>query len=193
MSRRGVAALAAVVVALGAALVVGLRPDPPPAPPGPDLVALRAAAALAPCPRGLGPELPDLVLPCLGGGPDVALRSAPPGLPTLVNVWGSWCPPCTDEVPDLAAFATAYAGRVGVVGVDSQDTPEGALRFADFAGMRYPSVMDDDGVLLRATRPGPPATLFLDAGGRVVFTKHGRFRDRAEIERLVAEHLGVRR
>ena len=41
-----------------------------------DLAPLRAAAALAPCPTGVG-RLPHLVLPCLGGGPDVTLDSPP--------------------------------------------------------------------------------------------------------------------
>ena len=35
------------------------------------VAALRAAAALPPCPSGLGPDLPELTLPCLSGGPDV--------------------------------------------------------------------------------------------------------------------------
>ena len=61
------------------------------------------------------------MLPCLGGGPDVDLRSAAPGRPTLVNVWATWCPPCVEEVPDLVAFADAADGRVGLVGVLTQD------------------------------------------------------------------------
>jgi hypothetical protein len=46
--------------------------------------------------------------------------------------------------------------------------------------------------VLRAFPPGPPVTLFLDAEGRVVHRRSGAFTDLAEIEGLVAEHLGVR-
>jgi thiol-disulfide isomerase/thioredoxin len=175
---------------VGAVLV---REDPAPAASsGPDLAALRTAAALEPCPAGLGPALPDVVLPCLGGGPDVELRAQAPGRPTLVNVWASWCAPCAEEAPELVAFHRRAAGRVGVVGVLNVDVPSRGLAFSRDFGMRYPSLVDDDRVVLDAFPPGPPVTVFLDAAGRVVHTRSGAFRDLAEIEDLVAQHLGVR-
>jgi thiol-disulfide isomerase/thioredoxin len=156
-----------------------------------DLAPLRARAGLAPCPAGLGPALPELVLPCLGGGPDVALASGAPGRPMLVNVWATWCPPCVAEVPELVAFADKAGDRVGLLGVLTQDTQRNGLEFAREFGMRYPNVVDDDGAVLRAFQPGPPVTLFLDAKGQVVHRESGAFTDLAEIEALVAEHLGV--
>jgi thiol-disulfide isomerase/thioredoxin len=187
------AALAGAAVLLAGAFVVRAQSSPEPTGPGaPDLAPLRAAAALEPCPPGLGPELPDLVLPCLGGGPDVDLQAAPPGRPTLVNVWATWCPPCVEEVPDLVEFAERADGRVGLVGVLTQDPARNGLEFARQFGVRYPSLVDDQGEVFRAFRPGPPVTLFLDAQGRVVHKRSGKFTDVAEIEALVAEHLGVR-
>jgi cytochrome c biogenesis protein CcmG, thiol:disulfide interchange protein DsbE len=193
--RRRLLALVAVVVVALVSLAVGLdRDGPPPAEPAQDtaeIAALRAQAALDPCPVGLGPELPDLELACLGGGPPVRLRAEPPGRPVLVNVWASWCGPCVQEVPDLAAFAERAGDRVGVVGVLTTDSERSALTFARELGMRWPSVVDDDGLVLRAFPPGPPVTLFLDAEGRVVHTRSGAFADLGEIEALVAQHLGV--
>jgi cytochrome c biogenesis protein CcmG/thiol:disulfide interchange protein DsbE len=203
-ARRGIrAALVALVLALTAAgLVWGVRgPSAPQAVAGPapaptedagEVGRLQARAALAPCPAGLGPQLPDLTLPCLGGGPAVRLRAAVPGRPTLVNVWASWCPPCVDEVPALEAFSAKAGARVGLVGVLTTDTRRSALTFAAQLGMRWPSVVDDDGRVLRANLPGPPVTLFLDADGRVVFRKSGAFASEAQLEDLVAQHLGVR-
>ena len=185
-------ALLGIALLVVAALLVRQEDAPPAPPPGPDLAALRTAAALEPCPRGLGPELPDLVLPCLGGGPDVTVRAEAPGRPTLVNVWASWCAPCADEAPELVAFHERAGDRVGLVGVLTSDVPSRGLAFSRDFGMRYPSVVDDDGVVLRAFSSGPPVTLFLDAGGRVVHQRSGAFRDLAELEGLVAEHLGVR-
>lgn len=189
MRRSQWAALGGAAVLVAGAVVAGQRE--PAAQDDPALDGLRAAAALDPCPAGLGAELPDLTLPCLGGGPAVDLRSAPPGRPTLVNVWGSWCAPCAEEVPDLVAFHERAGERVGLVGVLTTDTLQRGLAFSRDFGIRYPSLVDDDGEVLRAFPPGPPVTLFLDADGRVVHTRSGAFADLAEIEGLVAEHLGV--
>ena len=190
LSRSQWLALLGIGVLLAAAVL--LREEPPSAARAePDLSALRTAASLEPCPAGLGPEMPDVVLPCLGGGPDVELRAQAPGRPTLVNVWASWCAPCAEEAPELVAFAEKAAGRVGVVGVLHQDDLGRGLAFSRDFGMRYPSLVDDDGDVLRAFPPGPPVTLFLDAEGRVVHRRSGAFRDLAELEGLVAEHLGV--
>ena len=184
-------ALLGIGVLLVAAVL--LREEPPSAARAtPDLSALRTAASLEPCPAGLGPAMPDVVLPCLGGGSDVELRAQAPGRPTLVNVWASWCAPCAEEAPELVAFHERAGDRVGVVGVLTQDVLNRGLAFSRDFGMRYPSVVDDDGDVLRAFAPGPPVTLFLDAQGRVVHRRSGAFRDLAELEGLVAEHLGVR-
>jgi thiol-disulfide isomerase/thioredoxin len=177
-----------VLALIGAGLLVrGLRSNS-----DPQLSALRKAAALQPCPQSLGPKLPDVALPCLGGGHRVALRGGAPGRPMLVNVWGSWCRPCVEEVPALVSFATRAAGRVDVVGIDTEDDQKDALRFAAQYGMHYPSVVDDDKVVLRTVAAGPPVTLLLDAAGHVAYTQHGQFHSLAEIEQLVESKLGVR-
>lgn len=192
MTRTQWGALLGVGVLLAGAFALRQADDAPPAVSAdPRVGELRAAADLEPCPAGLGPELPDLVLPCLGGGDDVDLRSAPPGRPTLVNVWATWCPPCVEEVPDLVAFADRAGDRVALVGVLTQDPATNGLEFARQFGVHYPSLVDEQGEVFRAFRPGPPVTLFLDAQGRVVHKRSGKFADLAEIETLVARHLGV--
>src|SRR5665213_1444943 len=50
------------------------------------------------------------------------------GKTLVINVWGSWCPPCRLETPDLIAEAKAEAPRgVAFLGVPTTDTPD-ALR-----------------------------------------------------------------
>lgn len=196
MSRRGTpaqwAALAGVGVLLSGAVAYGQRGESPALAADPELDRLRAAAALAPCPSGgLGPDLPDLSLPCLDGGPDAPLRGAP-GRPTLVNVWGSWCAPCVEEIPDLVAFAARADGEVDVVGVLTTDTARNGLAFADQFSMRYPQLVDDDGEVRARYGGGAPLTLFLDAGGRVVHVEAGQMESVEEIVALTATHLGVR-
>lgn len=154
------------------------------------LASARAAAALAPCPTGIG-DVPHLVLPCLGGGPDVVLDSGPTGIPTLVNVYGSWCGPCQAEMPVLAEFAERAGDRVALLGVDTEDDPRLALLFARDVGQHWPAVRDDDGTLLRHYGSGPPLTLFVDAKGKVAFVHRGAFTSVAQLVGTVRQHLGV--
>lgn len=190
-----VLALLGVLALLAGALVLGGRGDDAPAVrETPGLAALREAAALAPCPAGLAPALPDLVLPCVGAAGEVRARSAP-GRPTLVNVWATWCGPCVREVP-LLQSVHERSDAVDVVGVLTQDTLENGLQFADDDGlgfdMTYASVLDEDGVVMREFGPGPPITLFVTAAGEVAHVEVGEMTDQAQVDGLVREHLGVR-
>lgn len=180
-------ALLAALLALGALTGCGGGKDDPPAV---DLAPLRAAAALQPCPASVG-DVPDLTLPCLGGGPDVRLKGAGTGVPTLVNVYGSWCGPCQAEMPVLAGFARRAGGKVALLGVDTEDEPRLALLFAKDVGQHWPAVVDDDGAFMRRYSSGPPVTLFVTARGAVSYVHRGPFDTVAEVVAAVRTHLGV--
>lgn len=194
-TRRQVTALLGVLALVVAALLVRAdRADREPAPAADrDLVALRQSAALQPCPAVGAHELPVRSLPCLGGGPDVSFGTPGSRLarPVLVTIWATWCAPCVREVPLLQAFADRAADRVDVLGVLHQDTARNGLEFARQMRMRYPSVVDDRGDVLRAFGSGPPITVLLTAEGRVAAVKRGEFADLAEITALVQRGLGV--
>ena len=155
------------------------------------IASLRAAAALPACPSGISPEVPELTLPCLSGGADVALNDAGPDIPMLVNIWATWCAPCVREVPLLVDLAEQAAGELVVVGVLTQDTPVNALEFAREFTMNYTSVLDDDGLVMRRFSAGPPVTLFVSAQGQVRHVKRGAFKNAAELQQLVREQFGL--
>lgn len=153
----------------------------------------RAAAGIAPCPHATADPvpggLPDVSLPCLGGGPDVALG----GLrgPLVVNLWAQWCEPCRHELPHFARLDRA---GVDVLGIDFADTqPSAALALADESGVGYASVADTDGALRAPLRvAGLPTTLFVDADGRVTQVLAQEFDTYEELAAAVETHLGVR-
>ena len=158
---------------------------------GNDYGPLRRAVALESCPPGLGHDLPAITLPCLDGGPRVALASRAPGKPLLVNIWATWCAPCVREVPLLLRFRVAAGDRVGIVGVLHEDEQGQALEFARQFGMHYPSVVDDDGRVLRAFGSGPPVTLLVDATGKVRKVKRGEWHSLDELRSAVRDSLGL--
>jgi thiol-disulfide isomerase/thioredoxin len=183
------AVLVLVVAALGLATAYGLQSH---GSSSESLGPLRRQAALGPCPQSLGPTFPKLTLRCLGGGPDVHLRGAGSGRPTLVNVYGSWCGPCQKEMPVLRAFSAAAGDEVAVVGVDSEERDDSTgLKFAIAKGQHWPAVVDDDRLVGAHFVPGVPLMVFLDAAGAVVHVESGGYEQLADLERDVRTYLGV--
>jgi cytochrome c biogenesis protein CcmG/thiol:disulfide interchange protein DsbE len=155
-----------------------------------------AAEAMLPCPDqadvpAKGEDLlPPLALDCLGGG-TLDLGHAP-GVPTVVNLWASWCGPCRDELPLMQQLSEVAGGRVQVLGVVSKDGVDEATAFADDAGATFPSAFDGDGELMtRLGLNGLPYTYLLDADGAIVYTQVGPVHSLDELRGLLAEHLGV--
>lgn len=108
--------------------------------------------------------------------PDEALAhlEAQRGMPVVLNVWASWCPPCRDEAPTLAAAARRYEGSVVFLGVNFQDSRDGAAEFVDVFDWPFASIYDEQGAVARALGlSGIPVTVVLDADGNEVFRRVG--------------------
>jgi cytochrome c biogenesis protein CcmG, thiol:disulfide interchange protein DsbE len=137
-------------------------------------------------PSGL--RAPGFEMPLLGGGSQslAALR----GKPVVLNFWASWCGPCKQEAPILAAAEKEW-GAEGVVflGVDSEDQTEAAQAFEDEYGIGYDSVFDPQGRLeLRYGVLGFPETFFIRPDGTIL-TKYVGPIDRASLEAYVSSMI----
>lgn len=111
--------------------------------------------------------------------------------PLIVNIWASTCVPCRDEMPALQAFATAYAGKVTVVGVDPLDGEADLREFADDLGISYPLYRDPDGTFqVELGIELIPTTLFVRADGTIAQLYMGAL-DQDRLAALAASELGV--
>lgn len=92
------------------------------------------------------------------------------GSVVVLNLWGSWCPPCRAEMPDLQRLADADAGRgLTVVGVNEGESPERARAFAGSLGIRFPIWVDASQRYGRALGAlGLPTTVIVDRRGTVI-------------------------
>src|SRR6266700_951764 len=120
-------------------------------------------------PRTL-PAARNFSLPALGHPGQRVSLAAFAGRPVIINFFASWCAPCKRETPTLARFYRQAAGRITVIGVDSNDQPGPAMRFVHSSGVRYP-VGADPMPASTTTSYGVialPQTFFLDARHRIV-------------------------
>ena len=119
------------------------------------------------------------------------------GQPAVVVVWGSWCPPCRKEVPDLISIAGEYDGRVGFLGINVRDkSTDDAQAFVRSKDIPYPSIYSPDGEALLAFRDsirlGPttiPSIVMLDAEGRVASAIIGPLPSRTTLTTLIDDVL----
>lgn len=96
----------------------------------------------------------------------------------VLNKWGSWCPPCVKETPDLVAAWEEIQGMDGVtmVGLNFRESAATGSAFASRSGMTYPSLADEDGILplaLQGRAQATPTTLIFDTEGRIAAVVSG--------------------
>jgi thioredoxin 2 len=89
-----------------------------------DLARLRQRPACARCKLALSLEKPQPVTDA-----DFANVIAAASVPVLVDFYADWCGPCHMMAPTLDQFATARAGEVLVLKLDTDANPATAQRF----------------------------------------------------------------
>ncbi len=97
------------------------------------------------------------------------------GKVVVLNIWASWCPPCVSEMPLLQRTHDDIEARGGVVlGIDTQDASEDALKFLREKDIRFTSLRDRDREYGRELGvSGYPETFLIDRKGRIVALKRG--------------------
>ncbi|TCC15963.1 TlpA family protein disulfide reductase [Kribbella speibonae] len=95
------------------------------------------------------------------------------GKVVVLNVWGSWCPPCRKEAPELVAASKELGSAVQFIGLNTRDLdPAPAKKFVQEFGVPFPSIYDPNGKALLRFRgqispKAIPTTLVIDKNGKV--------------------------
>lgn len=87
--------------------------------------------------------------------------------PVVLNFWGTWCPPCRREVPDLVkAYDEYHSKGVEILGLAVKDDPQDVTSFSKDKGMTWVMLMaNDQAVKGYNVVNGIPTTIFLDKDG----------------------------
>ena len=86
----------------------------------------------------------SIMLDCLDGTDGASINGIKG--PAIINVWGSWCGPCKEEMPILRSFYEKAQGKLALIGVDVEEASiEDGRKFVKNNGITWPNLYDADG------------------------------------------------
>jgi thiol-disulfide isomerase/thioredoxin len=113
--------------------------------------------------------------------------------PMIINVWGSWCAPCVEEMPHFVRFYEKAKGVIQLVGVNVEEANlEAAQEFVVNNGITWPNLYDSDGRSRQYFGLGVPVTWFISAEGDIVYKHIGVINSESELIDLTQKYLGIK-
>jgi thiol-disulfide isomerase/thioredoxin len=93
---------------------------------------------------------------------------------TMINVWGTFCKPCIEEMPDLQTLSGQMPSGTRLVGLVADATDGNTINLAKQIvsenGVTYQNWLPDDALLgyVNDNITGVPTTIFVDSNGNIV-------------------------
>ena len=135
-----------------------------------------------------------LEMPCLDGSSVINFHSIKG--PIIINVWGSWCEGCREEMPylvDLYATDLFVNGNIKLLGIDVEEsTLDAGPNFIKSHSMTWPHLLDIDSKSKFVFGMGVPVTWFIDANGDVIYKHIGAYRTKKELFDHVEKYFKVK-
>ena len=132
----------------------------------------------------------DTILNCLTGSQKISVESLRG--PLILNVWGSWCGPCKQEMPYFVEFSQKANGKVKLLGIAVEEAKaQDSKDFIIANGMTWPNLYDAKGETRKNFGMGVPVTWFIDQQGTVVYKHVGVVKSTDELIDLTNKYLKV--
>jgi thiol-disulfide isomerase/thioredoxin len=133
-------------------------------------------------------------MPCLDGAVSINFHQLKG--PMVINVWGSWCEGCKEEMPyfvDLYETQAFESGQIQLLGINVEESSkEDAIEYVKKSGMSWPHLEDLDGISKSIFGPGVPVTWFIDKEGENVGTKIGAYTNKDQLFEQVKKAFGIK-
>jgi thiol-disulfide isomerase/thioredoxin len=131
---------------------------------------------------------------CLDGSAEIDFHQLKG--PLLINVWGSWCEGCKQEMPyfvELYQNPIFKSGQIQILGINVEEkSKDDANKYIQKSGMSWPNLEDTSGVSKSIFGPGVPVTWFIDENGKTIDIKIGAYTNKKQLFNQVEKAFGVR-
>ncbi|MFZ5893769.1 MAG: TlpA family protein disulfide reductase [Myxococcota bacterium] len=121
----------------------------------------------------LGAAAPALDVPVPEGKGRVQL-SAHAGKVVVVDFWATWCEPCRQSFPAYQALVQEFGGKLVVIGVSVDESPESIAAFVKETGAKFAVGWDEGQAAAQSYQPPKmPTSFIVDKSGIVRFVHAG--------------------
>ena len=131
---------------------------------------------------------------CLDGSSEINFHQIKG--PLLINVWGSWCEGCKQEMPyfvELYQNPLFKNGQIQMLGINVEEkSKDDAIEYIQKSGMSWPNLEDISGISKSIFGPGVPVTWFIDENGKNIETKIGAYTNKKQLFNQVEKAFGVK-
>ena len=151
---------------------------------------------VAPCDQIKLAENPEksVMVSCLDGSGEINFHQLKG--PLVINVWGSWCEGCKQEMPyfvELYQNPVFKSRQIQMLGVNVEEkSKEDAIKYIQKSGISWPNLEDTSGISKSIFGPGVPVTWFIDEYGRTIDTKIGAYTNINQLFNQVEKAFGVK-
>jgi len=95
---------------------------------------------------------------------------------TVINIWGTFCPPCIGEMPELGNWAREMPADAQIIGVvcdigDKNDkkTINKAKKITAEANVKFVNIIPDEEIMTYLERvEAVPTTIFVNSEGKII-------------------------
>lgn len=113
---------------------------------------------------------------------------------TMLNIWGTFCGPCIQEMPDLGELSDEYEGRmqiIGLIGDVAAPDDETAKEIIDITGADYLHILNSPDLQNGYMRQVQvvPTTVFLDKDGKQIGSVYPGAKSKDAWKKIIDEKL----
>ena len=127
--------------------------------------------------RNLRDIAPDFTLEDIAGN-KIQLLDYRNRMPVILNLWETWCGPCTREMPSIQKFFEKYKGRVAVLALTQDDKKDTREFIAGKNATRKPYtfavlINKEKDIFKKFDKGYIPVTYIINKEGRIVHIEQG--------------------